>query len=463
MIMELTVKDRTLAISQDHNLYTDGKYVDQIHITFDDEWDEAVAKVGVFYIDDDEPYEVAIIGDRPIKIPNEFLLRRGYISFGIIGTWTDPVTGHSNRYSTSIIRYLVQAGIASFENYVTPDDTLWEQYVQAMYDAVLRAEHANDQSSEIQQDVTDKWTDTVTRHNDVTERHTDVVNRHADITDRHTNILERHIDIQERHADITEVTDRTEFNTQKVLEHHNQINETAEEIDLRAKKIADQHDEISRNASEVSRNTRKVQNLTQDNLFIYNEVRTHAEIVDDRHADTVKRHQDITAQHNAIHREHNRVHEEVKRYEHIQEDARDTLSQMRRAVHDQGQVLSRVARHAKEAAQSELHARNSEINALDSELNAREHRLQAHHEAHRSRHFAKDAQVQADLARQFVGAELPEFYLDLETMELHIKEPEYGYQLQFRMVDNRLEWNYAGYMRKSEHGIEFDNRGGDTP
>lgn len=460
MIMELTVKDRKLAISQDHNLYTDGKYVDQIHITFDEEWDEAVAKVGVFYIDDDEPYEVAIIGDRPIKIPNEFLLRRGYINFGIIGTWTDPVTGHSSRYTTSIIRYLVQAGIASFENYVTPDDTLWEQYVQAMYDAVLRAEHANDQSSEIQKDVTEKWIDTKNRHQDVIERSDRVEELDADVVKRHNNILERHISIQEINHDLIEAADRTEFNKQQVVEHHRQIDETAADINIRSQKINDQANEISRKAQEVELNTLAVEQMTDDNYLLNEQVREHSEIVADLHHDTVERHLDIEKQHNAIHAEHHRIHHEVKHFDVINEEAKTTLSQMRRSVHDQGQVLSRVARHAREAAESEINARQSEINALDSELNARQNRIRAEHESRKARYYRKDAEVQANLARQLVGKQIPRLMFDLETMSIYVEEIEDQQDgIEFRLEGNTLLWNYSGYEHKDESGSLFDNEG----
>lgn len=456
MILKLEVKDREVKISQDHNLFTDGKYVDRLQVRFDDEWEE-FTKVATFYVDENKPVSVPCLDGYPFRIPNSMLEERGIIHVGFIGVVPKEIGAELNfdepnyiqRMSSSILTLKVKAGIASFENYITPEDTLWEEYVANMgwfLEETRRLhEEVNAQHREIEE----------VHHTDIKARHADVKAAQAEIREKHKDINEWHSDVDTKHADVAEKYPEIVADHEEVVEKHADVVRKHEEVTLLAQKTQDNTELAQQLTNQAIASEHHVSEMEQDVEARHNSITQTSKDIESRYHNALKVHEDITRQHDQITRHHDSIHKEVDKFEDIQYHAYDALDGMRKEVWTMDKLVHEGRHSARQAWDSELQARQSEINALDYELSARESEHKSHENAHKSKYYSHEAEHQARMAALYTDMSMPEFYLDPETMTLAIKEPENHYQLQFKAEANVLYWNFLGYVRSTADGDHY--------
>ena len=435
MILKLSIKDRQIAVSQDNQLYSGSRYIDKVLFEFDNEWSGYV-KTARFFIVKDEKYDVLIEHDNDeINIPNEVLKERGYITLGVIGTKTNPVTGKVERLTTQAFTYKLAAGIAEFGDFDVPEEDLWGQYVDAMDDYLKHAEA-------IQNDITNRHQDIENRHDDIESRHEDIKSKYEDIKNAHDDVQSRQQEIEEIQQDIEQrqqdIVDRHE----DITEQHKEVEQLHDEVEDRYQDIVERHEDIESRHEDIETRHDDITQLHQDVIDRFNQMESDTDYVGDAWEDIENRHDEIIELHEEIHKDADLIHEDVGRYEEINADTKFVLYDIRNTIQEWEDIAEDTAFNAKQAFESEINARQSEINALDSELCAKEQHLRAHHDAKKAGYHEKEAKQAAEVAQFYAGFVMPEFYFDFETMSLAVKYPEQGCQLEFMMIDNELYWNW---------------------
>ena len=102
-LIRVVCNDQNVSFIKRPNIYSGDVNTDEVEFTFSDIW-AGYTKTAVFYVNENDPYKVALDANNRAIIPSEVLLKPGKLFFGVFGVKGDL------RLTSALVSYKIGSG-----------------------------------------------------------------------------------------------------------------------------------------------------------------------------------------------------------------------------------------------------------------------------------------------------------------------------------------------------------------